>query len=299
MNQLHLATGMLLAFACGACSASHTPPTSFGEGFAKVPASPEIHAREHAMAERLNRDRAEKGLDPLIYDEELADIGRAHSKDMHDHSFFAHESPNTGTLDDRIARAGYLALEARENLAEGPTVDAAQDGLLASPGHYANIMSETVSHIGIGIVEGGVEDPSNLLFTQVFTRPGIHESTAQVSRRLDARIAEQRQAAGLPPLSRHQKLDRLAEEHIDSLPDQPSPGSLKQVGKAVAASLAEKPIAGVSGVSVSGQLLWQADQYEPSSAIASASVRHYGMALREVTDEKGRPQIKLLILFGI
>jgi uncharacterized protein YkwD len=280
---------------CGSPSASGT----FGSGFVKVPATPEIRALEHQMAERLNRDRAANGLPPLEYDETLADVGRAHSADMRDNSFFAHESPTTGSLDDRVARAGYLALEARENLAEGPDVDTAQDGLLESPGHHANIMSETVTHIGIGIVEGGVEEPKNLTFTQVFAIPGAKESPAQVRERIATLIAQQRQAAGLPPVVPHRKLDQLAEKHIDRLPDKPSPASLKKVGKAVAAELADKPIDGVNGVSVGGQLLWQSDQYEPSAAVTRTNVRHYGIALREVTDDKGRPQIKLLILFGI
>ena len=251
------------------------------------------------MAERLNRDRAANGLPPLEYDETLADIGRAHSADMHENHFFAHESPTTGSLDDRMARAGYLALEARENLAEGPDVDTAEDGLLASPGHHANIMSTTVTHVGIGIVEGGVEDARNLLFTQVFARPGVRESLGEVREHIESLIAQRRSAAGLPPAVRHKKLDQLAEQYIDTLPSQPSSASLKKVGKAIAAELAQKPIAGLNGVSVGGQLLWQAEDYQPSPALSEASVRHYGLALRQVTDEKGRPQIKLLVLFGI
>ena len=251
------------------------------------------------MADRLNQDRAAQGLPGLVYDESLADVGRAHSVDMRDNHFFAHESPTTGMVDDRLARAGYLALEARENLAEGPDVDTAEDGLLASPGHYANIMSDTVTHLGIGIAEGGVEDPRNLLFTQVFAKPGVEESAARARERIASLIAEARQTAGLPPVSPNEKLDHLAERYIDTLPDQPSPASLKKVGRAVVTELESKPIPGINGVSVGGQLLWQSDQYEPSPALTRADVRHYGMALRKVTDDKGRPQIKLLVLFGI
>ncbi len=287
---------VLLAVACGASPSSQG---SFGSGFVKVPATPEVQALEHQMAERLNRDRAANGLPPLEYDETLANIGRAHSADMRENQFFAHESPTTGAVEDRIARAGYLALEARENLAEGPNVDTAQDGLLDSPGHYANIMSETVTHVGIGIVEGGVEDDRNLTFTQVFAKPGVRQSLAEIRKHIDDLIAEGRNAAGLPAIARHKKLEQLAEKHIDALPDAPSPASLKKVGKAVAAELSNKPIAGVNGVSVGGQLLWQADQYQPSPALTQTNVRHYGLALREVTDDKGRPQIKLLVLFGI
>jgi uncharacterized protein YkwD len=281
------------------CSGASSGPGSFGSGFVKVPATPQIQALEHQMAERLNRDRAANGLPALEYDETLADIARAHSADMHNSGFFAHQSPTTGMVDDRLAAAGYLALEARENLAEGPDVDTAEDGLLDSPGHYANIMSDTVTHLGIGIVEGGVEDERNLLFTQVFTKPGKRESPTQARQNITALIAQTRRDAGLPPVSEHRQLDQLADKHIDSLPDRPSAASLKKVGKVIATELAKKPIEGIQGVSVGGQLLWQSDQYEPSPALTQTDVRHYGMALREVKDEKGRPQLKLLVLFGI
>jgi uncharacterized protein YkwD len=289
----------LLALALVGCSGAKSTSAKFGSGFVRIPASPTIHAFEHQMAERLNRDRATKGLPALAYDESLADVGRAHSVDMRDNHFFAHESPTTGAVDDRLARAGYLALEARENLAEAPDVDTAEDGLLASPGHYANIMSETVTHLGIGIAEGGVEDPRNMMFTQVFAKPGVEESPTRAREHIAALIAEARRDAGLPPVAPNKKLDQLAEKYIDTLPDQPSPAGLKKVGRAVVTELENKPIPGINGVSVGGQLLWQSDQYEPSPALTSADVRHYGMALREVTDDKGRPQLKLLVLFGI
>src|SRR5207253_9242370 len=101
----------------------------------------DVLAMEHAMFERLNHDRAAGGLPPLEYDPRLADVGRAHSADMSAHHFFAHESPTNGNLEDRLDAAGYLALKGRENLAEAGDVVGAQDGLMKSPGHHANIMS--------------------------------------------------------------------------------------------------------------------------------------------------------------
>src|SRR5579871_6683225 len=102
----------VLAVGCGGA-----PEGRFGEGVPKTPTTPEILAMEHDMFERLNRDRAAGGLPPLAYDDDLAAIGRAHSTDMRDHHFFAHESPTTGKLEDRLDRAGYLAIVGRENLA--------------------------------------------------------------------------------------------------------------------------------------------------------------------------------------
>ncbi len=41
---------------------------------------------------------------------------------MRDHSFFSHESPTTGYLEDRTDRAGYLALALTLGLLLGPAL---------------------------------------------------------------------------------------------------------------------------------------------------------------------------------
>ena len=288
----------LFAIVFPGCSGPQSS-AQFGSGFTLVPATPEIRSMERRMAQRLNQDRAQKGLPPLTYDEKLADVARAHSADMRDHGFFAHESPNTGTLDDRMIRAGYLALEARENLAEAPDETQAEDQLLQSPKHYANIMSDTVSHIGIGIVKGGVHEATNYTFTQVFAQPGQEESLTEAQQSIAAIIAKQRRKAGLPPVSANPRLAQLAEQYIDAMPNEPSPDALQKIGNSVADELATTPIPGVRGVSVGGQLLWQSEQYSPSPALLQAKVRHYGLAIRRVTDANGRPQLKVLILLGL
>lgn len=301
---LRLTTWKVKAIALAAgvtalCCASHGETGQFGSGYARVAAPPEVQAIEHQMAKRLNRDRAAAGLAPLEYDEQLADIARAHSTDMRDHQFFAHESPNTGKLDDRLARAGYLALEARENLAEAPDMNTAQDKLMLSPGHHANIMAKTVTHLGIGIVKGGVKDPRNLSFTQVFSSPGEIESLDEARSGIEKILAANRRKAGLSKLAPNAELEQLAEAHIDDLPQPPTPSGLANVGKLVTDKLGTSPIEGVAGVSVGGQLLWSSSQFTPSSAISRPNARQYGLAIRRVQDEKGRPQLKVLFLLGI
>ncbi len=271
----------------------------FGAGYEKVPVTAEIQVLEHQMAKRLNRDRAAVGLAPLTYDDELADVARAHSHDMHTNRFFAHESPSTGGLDDRLARAGYLAIEARENLAEAPDVDTGQDVLLASPGHHANIMAQSVTNVGIGIVKGGVEDPRNLVFTQVFAKPGQIQSPAEARRSIIHTLETERRAAGLAPLRSNRRLDELAESHIGELPMEPSPRSLQAVGEAVANELSRKPIDGVAGVSVGGQLLWDTGQFVLPAAARQARAGSFGLAVRRVSGPDGRPQLKILLLLGL
>ena len=271
----------------------------FGSGFTVVPATPEIQALEHEMHELLNRDRAAGGLPSLQYDERLAEIARAHSADMRDHGFFAHESPRTGSVEDRVAAAGYLALEVRENLAEAPRVDLAEEGLMNSPKHHANIMSPTVTHVGVGIVRGGVEQAENLTFTQVFARPGEVESPSLARDRIRQALAAARAERALPPLRANPKLDSLAQQQVQRLPREPTPSALKKVGKAVTEELAAHPIEGVSGVSVAGQLLWQSEQFMVPTAVTQPDVREVGLAVRSVEDDQGRPQLQVLVLLGI
>lgn len=167
LRTLALAACALAATACGAATA-----TSTSRGLLVVPSDPEAERLERAMFERLNRDREQLGRPPLTWDDTLADIARSHSFDMQQRAFFAHDSPHTGSLDDRVRRAGYAFATVRENLALSTDIDTAQDNLLKSPGHFDNIMADDVVSLGIGIVRGPFEDFHEALYiTQVFASP--------------------------------------------------------------------------------------------------------------------------------
>jgi len=77
----------------------------------------EIEKLERRMADLVNADRAKHKLPPLAYHNGLAAVGRAHSRDMNDHGFFAHESPRTGKVNDRVAKVGIPNRGVAENLA--------------------------------------------------------------------------------------------------------------------------------------------------------------------------------------
>jgi uncharacterized protein YkwD len=183
------------------------------------PPSPEVAELERQLLELLLGERQKQGLDTLERDAELDAVARAHSVDMRDGRFFAHDSPHTGTLEDRLDRAGQLALVARENLGEGPDPERTHAGLMASPGHRANILAGDVTHVGIGVVRGGVADPANLLVTQVFATKVTALSTDEARGELVQRIDEARKQKGLPGLPRDARLDELAAWAVAKLPD--------------------------------------------------------------------------------
>lgn len=118
------------------------------------------------MLDLINSDRVGAGLRPLRMDPRLQEVARAHSREMFRLSYFAHESPRTGTPADRLRAADIPFLIAGENLAYQPNVAIAHRKLMESPGHRANLMSSRYRKVGIGIIRGGLYGE---MFTQEFT----------------------------------------------------------------------------------------------------------------------------------
>jgi uncharacterized protein YkwD len=277
---------------CVACQPAPAP--LFGSGLRPVPASKGIHQQERAMFERLNRDRKARGLSPLRFDERLSEVARHHSADMRDHGFFEHESPRTGGVDNRLDAAGYPFLTARENLSEAPDVERSQDGLLNSPPHYANIMSEDVTHVGIGIVSGGVVDPRNLTVTQVFARPAENEAPETAKTRMLARLDRERAARQRPPVKRDARLMQLAATHLDDLDEQGSEESVERAGANIVTALEKRKATG--SVMVSAQVVASSERVAFPDVLLDASDCAVGVALRRVHAERGRPALQLLLL---
>lgn len=263
----------------------------------KVAAPPDVLTLEKAMADAVNADRAKQGLPPLAYDERLADVARYHANDMQKNRFFAHESPTSGSLDDRLAKAGYLAAVGRENLAEALDVPRAEDGLMHSPGHRANILSNDVTHIGVGIVRGGIGDPRNLLFVQVFARPVEKESPSEARAKLVGKIEAARAAKGLPAIGESGPLTELADTLIADMPDDIAPSALEGLGKTAVAKLG-KMKTNLSGVAVGGARVLGSSEYEPPRAVLSPDAKSFGIAVADAKDEKGHPALKVLLLVG-
>ncbi|HEX2881431.1 MAG TPA: CAP domain-containing protein [Polyangiaceae bacterium] len=286
-----LSIGLLLA----ACQ--RVPPAPFGAGLPKVAATPQVREMEHAMFQRVNADRRAHGLAALRYDERLADVGRYHSQDMRDHKFFEHDSPTTGSLDNRLNRAGYLFSLARENLSEAPDVQTSEDGLLKSPGHFANIMSPDVTHIGVGIVQGGVLDGRNFLFTQVFAKPTVQETPAAAQRSILQQLNQRRAAQQLPALTAHPLLTKLAMAHIAEVDPNDGGRSLGRVGEEISKEVAAQKNTGFSGVLLMGQLLVDSSTVEvPAVLLQSGS--HIGLAVRRAPNEIGRPMLQVLFVIA-
>ena len=134
---------------------------------------------ERQMWALINQDRsnpetfAETGgrAQPLNWNERLAEVARAHSRNMLEQGFFAHVDPEGKTLEMRIDKAGIPWWAAGENIAINGTVLRAETRLMDEarfqPNHRYNILSTFFTDVGIGIVQG---PDGSLYITQVFVQ---------------------------------------------------------------------------------------------------------------------------------
>jgi uncharacterized protein YkwD len=120
-------------------------------------------AIETQLAQLINQERASRHLALLVYDSQLADVARAHSAEMRDKKYFSHESP-TPRLQWPLNRYEKGMQQTPRVVAENiyrrwggerglPSDSATQahQSLMNSPGHKANILLPSVTHLGIGV----------------------------------------------------------------------------------------------------------------------------------------------------
>jgi uncharacterized protein YkwD len=121
---------------------------------------------ERQMWALVNRDRldpatfAETGgrAQPLRWNEKLAAVARAHSRDMLEQRYFDHVDREGRTPAARIDAAGIPWRALGENIAVNGTVPGAEAAFMNEPrfqkNHRANILNEKYTDVGIGIVQG-------------------------------------------------------------------------------------------------------------------------------------------------
>lgn len=145
-----------------------------------------LTAEEQELHSLINAARAEAGVAPLEVDAALSAVARAHSLDMATSGFFAHVSPSTGDLSDRLAAGQIGFLSAAENIALNVSVQAAHQALLDSPAHRENLLSPDLTVVGVGIVSNGRQ----LVVTENFVRPAAGFQATRPSDPPDAVVEE-------------------------------------------------------------------------------------------------------------
>jgi uncharacterized protein YkwD len=133
-----------------------------------VPAADNVAVVDQATLCLLNQQRAAQGVGPLAENAELSSASTGYSQRMVAQSFFAHESPDGGTLVDRLTGAGYLGDD--DPWLVGENIGWGQGGLatprsmvsawMNSPGHRENLLSSDYSEVGLGLALGTPVDHS-------------------------------------------------------------------------------------------------------------------------------------------
>ncbi len=134
---------------------------------------------ESLLLSYINDARRRQNLPALTWNAKLAEVARAHSEEMRDKNYFAHESP-TEELRNPLDRYQAAFSDTPRLLAENifrswgfrheiTEKDAlrAHTSLMNSPGHRANILRAGVTQIGIGVI---ANDKGDLWVTQMFVK---------------------------------------------------------------------------------------------------------------------------------
>ena len=152
-------------------------PSSFAEGGSPdllAAKGPSVKPAEHSDPEGrlialINHSRAKAGLRPLKPSRLLADVARAHSREMRDGNFFSHANPAGGGPQERLERAGFAWKAFGENIGCGQ--DSPEKILLSwmnSASHRETILDPVYTEVGVGLVRGG---ECRIYWTALFARP--------------------------------------------------------------------------------------------------------------------------------
>lgn len=106
---------------------------------------------EQQVVDLVNQERANRGLPPLVIHDILMNAAEAHSVDMADHDFFAHDSSDGTDFGTRIRQFGYTPIYGlAENIAAGyVTPEQVVSGWMSSNSHRDHILGG-FEHVGVG-----------------------------------------------------------------------------------------------------------------------------------------------------
>lgn len=117
---------------------------------------------EQQVLDLVNQERSKTGLSSLSRREELSNVAMVKAQDMYNNNYFDHNSPTHGSPFDMLKEFGITYNSAGENIAKGQTTPSqVMKDWMNSPGHRANILNNSYTHIGIAYY--------NNTWVQVFT----------------------------------------------------------------------------------------------------------------------------------
>jgi uncharacterized protein YkwD len=134
------------------------------------PSNTQVFDFEKLAFALINQKRAEIGLQPLAWNEDVAKIARLHSENMAKFNFFSHKGIDGKMVNDRADSLGITKWTAMgENIAYNrgyqKPIECAVEKWMESEGHRENLLNNRWKESAIGIA---VTDDGTYYFTQVF-----------------------------------------------------------------------------------------------------------------------------------
>jgi uncharacterized protein YkwD len=170
----------------------------------------------------LNQTRAETGLGPLEADPRLDAVALAHTEDMVAHDYVGHVSQTTGSAADRVRAAGVHSGLILENIGRGYSASEIHRGLLDSPGHRANLINPSATHVGIGVVAETENGRTAFLVTEVFIQIAQAIDVAAAPAQLLERMNRARVARGAPEMRIDTNVQQAAQHAAEQYFSNPS-----------------------------------------------------------------------------
>ena len=134
-----------------------------------IPEGAPLATLEDEVIRLVNAERDRYGLPALEKNWQVARVARLKAQDMIDNKYFSHNSPTYGSPFNMLENFGLRFSSAAENIANGHKSAAeVMRSWMSSPGHRANILSRTVTQIGVGAAKAA---NGTLYWIQMFIKP--------------------------------------------------------------------------------------------------------------------------------
>jgi uncharacterized protein YkwD len=129
-----------------------------------------IPSLEHQVFGLINEKRIQNGLKPLIWNEQVAQVARLHSRNMALYNFFSHVGIDGKRVDDRadsfrLSNWRMIGENLAFNRGFSDPVGRAIDGWMQSPQHRENLLRKKWREAGVGV---SITPTGAYYFTMVF-----------------------------------------------------------------------------------------------------------------------------------
>lgn len=163
----------------------------------------------HDLLAQTNQTRLSNGDKPLVADVQLNAAATAKAQDMVNHNYWLNNNVAGKTPVDFASRAGYSALDIRENIAYGfQNSQQAVIGWLNSPSRRANLLNPAHQQVGFGIAKSQnfIQTGPETIIVAFFAQPVSAASSPNSAQSGTAAVADAFASSGTTTISRIQTM---------------------------------------------------------------------------------------------